>query len=148
METSRTFSIVLEYFLKKRKNFVNNLINKTKALLVQDVVAPSYPKVKYKDIRIDFVQRFKYLGVDITTKLGWGIYIQNRIKKISKIYHALHILFKKIPISLIKIRRKLFFCLCSSSHNLAIFMLVLLYRSTTKVDRTYLLHWTTYNVQS
>ncbi len=26
METSRTFSIVLEYFLKKRKNFVNNLI--------------------------------------------------------------------------------------------------------------------------
>jgi hypothetical protein len=83
--------------------------NKTKALLVHDVVAPLYPKVKYKGMEIEFVKRFKYLGVDITTKLGWGIYIQSRLKKIRKIYHALRILFKKIPISLIKLRRKLFF---------------------------------------
>jgi hypothetical protein len=45
-------------------------INKTKALLVNGVVSPSYPKVKYKGMKIDFVKRFKYLGVDITTKLG------------------------------------------------------------------------------
>ncbi|CAF4248360.1 unnamed protein product, partial [Rotaria socialis] len=50
-------------------------INKTKALLVHDVVAPPYPKIKYKELPIEFVKRFKYLGVDITTKLGWGIYI-------------------------------------------------------------------------
>lgn len=60
-------------------------------------------------MKIDFVKRFKYLGVDITTKLGWGTYIQSRLKKIRKIYHVLRILFKKIPISLIKLRRKLFF---------------------------------------
>jgi len=84
-------------------------INKTKALLVHDIVAPPYPKIKYKNIKIDFVKRFKYLGVDITTKLGWGVYIENRLKKIRKIYHALRILFKKIPVSLIKLRRKLFF---------------------------------------
>jgi hypothetical protein len=30
--------------------------------------------VKYKGIELEFVKRFKYLGVDIITKLGWGIY--------------------------------------------------------------------------
>jgi hypothetical protein len=84
-------------------------INKTKALLVHYVVAPLYLKIKYKDTIIEFVKRFKYLRVDITTKLGWGTYISNRLKKVKKIYHALRILFKKIPISLIEIRRKLFF---------------------------------------
>ncbi|CAF1186396.1 unnamed protein product [Adineta ricciae] len=83
-------------------------INKTKAMLVHDVVAPMYPKIKYKGIGIDFVKRFKYLGVDIATKLGWGIYIDNRLRKVRKIYHALRLLFKQIPISLYKLRRKLF----------------------------------------
>jgi hypothetical protein len=80
-------------------------INKTKALLVHDIIAPLYPKIKYKDTVIEFVKRFKHLAVDITTKLGWGTYISNRLKKVN----ALRILFKKIPISLIEIRRKLFF---------------------------------------
>lgn len=84
-------------------------VNKTKALLVHDVVAPPYPKITYMSCRIEFVNRFKYLGVDIATKLGWGTYIDNRLKKITKIYHALRIIFKKIPLSEIKTRRKLFF---------------------------------------
>ncbi|CAF4604610.1 unnamed protein product [Rotaria socialis] len=84
-------------------------INKTKALLVHDVVAPPYPKIKYKELPIEFVKRFKYLGVDITTKLGWGIYIVKRLQIIRKIYHALRIIFNKIPLSLIHLRRKLFF---------------------------------------
>jgi hypothetical protein len=84
-------------------------VAKTKALLVHNVVAPPYPKVKYNGIQIDFVNRFKYLGIDITTKIGWGIYIQARMKKIRKIYHALSIIFKKIPVGLIHLRRKLFF---------------------------------------
>ena len=84
-------------------------INKTKAILVHDTVDPSYPKVKYKNRKIEFVKRFKYLDVDIITKLGWGIYIDNRLKKVRKIYHALRILFKKIPTSLVKLSRKLLF---------------------------------------
>ena len=84
-------------------------VTKTKALLVHDVVAPPYPRVKYKGTDIEFVKRFKYLGVEITTKLGWGVYILNRLKKIRKIYNALRIIFVKIPISLIHIRRRLFF---------------------------------------
>lgn len=70
-------------------------IDKTKALLVHNVVAPPHPKIKYKNMKIEFVNRFKYLGVDITTKLGWGIYIQSRIKKTKNIYNALKIIFKK-----------------------------------------------------
>ncbi|CAF4417816.1 unnamed protein product [Rotaria sp. Silwood2] len=69
---------ILEGFANNNLLPVN--INKTKALLVHDIVAPPYTKIKYKGVKIDFVKRFKYLGVDITTKLGWGIYIQNRLK--------------------------------------------------------------------
>ena len=47
-------------------------ICKTKALVVHNVVAPSYPTIKYWGIKIDFVKRFKYLGVNITTKLWLG----------------------------------------------------------------------------
>jgi hypothetical protein len=84
-------------------------VAKTKALLVHNVVAPPYPKVKYNGTKINFVNRFKYLGIDITTKIGWELYIQARIKKIRKIYHTLSIIFKKIPVGLIHLRRKLFF---------------------------------------
>lgn len=42
-------------------------------------------------------------------KLGWRLYIQNQMKKVRKIYHAFRIISKKIPTSLIKIRRKFFF---------------------------------------
>ncbi|CAF4774626.1 unnamed protein product [Rotaria sp. Silwood1] len=59
---------------KKKKYADDNLlpvnINKTKALLVHDVVASSYPEVKYKGFKTDFVKCFEYLGLDITTKLG------------------------------------------------------------------------------
>ncbi|CAF3172769.1 unnamed protein product [Rotaria socialis] len=84
-------------------------VNKTKALLVHNIVVPPYPRVKYKNQDVEFVKRFKYLGVDITTKLGWGIYISKRIQTIRKIYHALRIIFNKIPITLRELRRKLFF---------------------------------------
>ncbi|CAF4750800.1 unnamed protein product [Rotaria socialis] len=98
---------ILEKFADDNLLPVN--VQKTKALLVHDVVAPPYPKIKYKDVTIDFVKRFKYLGVEITTKLGWGIYISKRLKIIRKIYNALRILFYKIPLSFIHLRRKLFF---------------------------------------
>lgn len=83
--------------------------SKTKALLVHNVVAPPYPKIKFNNCQIEIVDRFKYLGVDITTKLGWGIYIDKRLKKIRTVYNALRIIFRKLPLSQLITRRKLFF---------------------------------------
>ncbi|CAF1935542.1 unnamed protein product [Rotaria magnacalcarata] len=61
-------------------------INKTKAILVHNVVAPPYPKIKYKETTIEFVKRFKYLGVDITTKLGWESAIGNKAQKFTIVH--------------------------------------------------------------
>ncbi|CAF1147804.1 unnamed protein product [Adineta ricciae] len=101
-----------ETTMKIQEEYANNNllpvnVNKTKAMLVHDIVAPQYPKIKYKENKIEFVKRFKYLGVEITTKLGWGIYIEKRLKKARKIFNALRIIFTKIPIYLYKMRRKL-----------------------------------------
>ena len=92
------------------KNFIL-LVNtsKTKAVLVHNVVAPPYPRIKYMNYEIEFVNRFKYLGIDITTKLGWSIYIGNRLKSVSKIFNVLRIIFREIPLNKIQLRRKLFF---------------------------------------
>ena len=68
-------------------------IKKTKALLVHSVVAPTKPKLEYKGQHIEYVKNFKYLGVTITAKLGWGIYISERIKMIRKVYRGTKILF-------------------------------------------------------
>jgi hypothetical protein len=59
-------------------------VAKTKALLVHNVVAPPYPKVKYNGIKIDFVNRFKYLGIDITTKIGWGYTFKHVLRRSEK----------------------------------------------------------------
>jgi hypothetical protein len=82
-------------------------IPKTKALLVHSVVAPSLPKVKYKDQAVEHVQSFKYLGVTITTKLGWGNYISDRLRKIRGVYKALRSIFTTIPTEYMQMRRKL-----------------------------------------
>lgn len=117
----KTFSKNVMEIEKQAKNMMQNLeefadnkllpvnVNKTKALLVHNIVAPPYPKVNYKGQAIEFVKRFKYLGIEITTKLGWGTYISKRIQIIRKLYHALSIIFNKIPVNLRNLRRKLFF---------------------------------------
>lgn len=83
-------------------------INKTKAMLVHSVVAPPKPKIQYNGQEIEIVDKFKYLGVSISTKLGWGEYINERVRKIRKVYNGMRILYKKIPVSNIKTRKKLF----------------------------------------
>ncbi|CAF0861104.1 unnamed protein product [Didymodactylos carnosus] len=105
-------------------------ISKTKAMLVHNVVAPQLTVVEYKGIVIEFVLIFKYLGVEIRAKLGWGIYIQSRVAIIRNVYAALRILFYSIPRKEEKIKRKLFLAFAPTLH-LALRYLVFLYSETT-----------------
>ncbi|CAF3364924.1 unnamed protein product [Rotaria socialis] len=95
------------------EKYANNMllpvnVNKTKALLVHNIISPPLPRIKYKDQEIEFVSKFKYLGVTIACKLGWGIYLNNVLNSIRKIYNAMKILFYNIPKKFISLRRKLF----------------------------------------
>ena len=83
-------------------------INKTKALMVHNVVAPPKPKLEFRGQPIEYVKCFKYLGVTISTKLGWGNFINERIKKIRKVYRGMRILFYTIPKSKIELRKRIF----------------------------------------
>jgi hypothetical protein len=82
---------------------------KTKAMLIHSAVAPSTPRVFFQNQPVEFVSFFKYLGVEIRTKLGWGNYIKSRILKIRNTYNALKQIYRQIPITLINIRRRLFY---------------------------------------
>ena len=83
-------------------------VSKTKALLIHSVVSPPTPKIEYQGQRIEIVQEFKYLGVRIATKLGWGKYINARMKKIRSIYNAMKMIYTKIPRNFSAIRRRIF----------------------------------------
>jgi hypothetical protein len=64
-------SIAMEILSKYSYGYILSVnIDKTNALLVHSVVAPLYPLITYRNITIKFVNKFKYLGVQITTKLG------------------------------------------------------------------------------
>ena len=76
--------------LKKLENFADDLllpvnVAKIKAMLVHNVVAPPYPQVYYKTQQIEYVQKFRYLGVTISAKLGWDYYIKERLGTIRKV---------------------------------------------------------------
>jgi hypothetical protein len=84
-------------------------IDKTNALLVHSIVARQYPVITHRNTKIKFVKKFKYLGVQITTKLGWSEYISHGLRRIRNIYNALRILLFRISLLLIKLRKVLFF---------------------------------------
>ena len=102
-------------------------INKTKALLVHSVVAPPKPKLEFRGQPIEYVKSFKYLGVTISTKLGWGNFISDRIRKIRKVYRGMKILFHTIPKPNTKLRKRIFLSFCHASFYLVIPDLVLLH---------------------
>lgn len=95
--------IILEKYSENNLLPVN--INKTKALLSHNVIAPKVPKIEYKNQQIDFVRSFKYLGITISQKLGWGSYIDSKIKKT---YNAMKALFHNIPKKEMSLRRRIF----------------------------------------
>ncbi|CAF3697342.1 unnamed protein product [Rotaria socialis] len=62
------------------EKFADNLIlpvnvDKTKSLLIHNIVSPTKPNIEYKNQTIKHVSEFKYLGITITCKLGWGKHI-------------------------------------------------------------------------
>jgi hypothetical protein len=59
-------------------------VNKTKAMLVHSAVAVEKPEILYQHNKIDYVKRFKCLGIEIGTKLGLGKHIEDRLKKVKK----------------------------------------------------------------
>ncbi len=58
-------------------------VPKIKALLVHNIVSPTIPCIEYKNQKIELVSTFKYLGVSIGRKLGWGNYIS-----ITRVIHS------------------------------------------------------------
>ena len=102
-----------DIFLNKLEKFSDDMIlpvnvSKTKAMLIHNIVAPPYPQIRFKNIPIEFVKCYKYLGVNISVKLGWEKYVNERLKTIRNIYNALRIIYKTIKMNNIKIRRKIF----------------------------------------
>ncbi|CAF4300227.1 unnamed protein product [Rotaria sp. Silwood2] len=112
--------------MKSLENFSKNLIlpvniKKTKMMLVHSILSPSYPKVFFKNEIIEIVSSFKYLGVEIRTKMGWSPLIKKRLDKIRNIYSALRKMFRVIPLEQYNIRRKLF-CSFALPHFLWLFV--------------------------
>ncbi len=89
-------------------------IDKTNVLLIHSIVAPQYPIITYRNTKIKFVKNFKYLV--------WREYISYGLRRISNIYNILRILLFRIPLSLIRLRKVLFFVICASSLCMDIFV--------------------------
>ena len=111
--------------LKSLEKFPDNHIlpvniKKTKAMLVHIAVNVEEPDIYYENVKIEYVQKFKYLGVELGTKLGLGNYIDDRLKKVRNSYCALRKIYKTIPKDEIKIRRTLF-CAFSLPHIIWLF---------------------------
>ena len=77
---------ILEKYSEDNLLSVNT--NKTKALRFHDVVTPRIPIIEYKNHRIEFVRSFKYLGVTVAQKVGWGNYINNKLSNIRTTYNV------------------------------------------------------------
>lgn len=87
---------LLESFSKNLLLPVN--VRKTKMMLVHTAVALKEPSVYFDHEKIEIVPSFKYLGVDICTKMGWGLFIAKRVNKIRNIFSALKKMYRAIPV--------------------------------------------------
>jgi hypothetical protein len=79
------------------------------------------------------VSSFKYLGVEIRTKMGWGDFIKKRLSKIRNIYSALRNMFRVIPIEKYVIRKKLF-CAFALPHFFWLFSTWFFYTENQKQE--------------
>ncbi|CAM4791024.1 unnamed protein product [Rotaria magnacalcarata] len=114
-----------EDILKSLEKFADDYIlpvniSKTKAMVIHSAVATDKPKIEYKNVPIKYVKSFKYLGIEIGTKLGWGNFVNNRLKKVRNIYAGLKKMLKAIPKDEIKIRKRLF-CAYALPHFIWLF---------------------------
>jgi hypothetical protein len=114
-------------------------VSKTKAMIVHSAVVCSKPEIKYKEVNIEYVTSFKFLGVEIGTKLGMGKNIASRLKKVKSSYCALKKIFHNIPRYEIKIRRKIF-CAFSLPHFSWLFCIWFYFtdKQREKIEHVYL----------
>ena len=61
---------LLEEFFHSSGLAVN--VEKTKLMVVQTIQPHHYPVLTYRDEHIQFVQRFKYLGIDVPATNKWS----------------------------------------------------------------------------
>ena len=81
---------------------------KTKGMLVHTAVLAEKPKLEFKGQKIEYVKSFKYLGVTISTKLGWSNFINERVRRIRNVYQGMKIAYRTITRTEIKARRTIF----------------------------------------
>ncbi|CAF3241985.1 unnamed protein product [Rotaria socialis] len=128
----RRLSDNIKYLEKQAKEILKSLekfaddyilpvnVSKTKAMVIHSAVVTEKPKIEYKNVQIKYVKSFKYLGIEIGTKLGWGNFVNNRLKKVRNIYAGLKKMLKAIPKDEIKIRKRLF-CAYALPHFIWLF---------------------------
>ena len=109
IELEESAKLAMKRLEKFSDDFILSVnVSKTKALLVHSVVSPPIPNLNYKGQKLHYVKSFKYLGIYISIKLGWGTYIHKRLRTIRKIHKELKIILLKVPLDLISIRRRIF----------------------------------------
>ena len=81
---------------------------KTKAMLIHSALFTEKPKLEFKGQQIEYVKSFKYLGVTISTNLGWSNFTHERTKKIRNVYQGMKIAYRAIARTEIKARRTIF----------------------------------------
>ena len=101
-------------------------VENTKSMLVHSIV--SY---QWQDIAL--VRKFRYLGVNVTVKLGWSSYLNDPFKAIRKIYDAVKIIFRCVGRRNVKIRRRIFLL------PMIILHMVLFHQQSRGTNRTCLL---------
>ena len=97
---------ILERFAADNLLPVNEM--KTKAMLIHSAVFAEKPKLEFKEQQIEYVKSVKYLGVTISTKLGWSNFINERVKKRRNVYQGMKIAYRAIVRTERKARRTIF----------------------------------------
>ena len=68
----------LEAFFQSSGLTVN--VDKTKLILVRNIQPHQYPMLTYKGEHEEFVQSFKYLGINVPTTNKWNVWFESRLQ--------------------------------------------------------------------
>ena len=77
----------LEAFCQSSGLTIN--VDKTKMMVVQTIQPHQYPMLTYKGEHVQFVQSFKYLGIDVFATSKWSVCFESRLQAGWKSYYML-----------------------------------------------------------